>query len=162
MFEGKITVIESSSKDLEINLSLNGFEAQKCSFPFTYNSVSHSTCINENSANSWCSPVPTHTNQSLNCDTVFHSALDECPGNLYTSSICGEFESSNIYSMKFSICPNSPPTINSVSVKYLSYTDTVVIDGSSFSQIECENEIYIGNYYYDKSQRHWQINKKMS
>lgn len=139
-------MIEGSSKDHEISVKLNGFEAQKCNFPFIYDSSSHSQCVSSDiAAYSWCSPYPEYTNQTLNCDNLFlGGSFDSCPGMPYTHQFCGHPEASSIYSMKFTTCPNSPPIISGVSVRYVSYSDMINITGSGFSALPCENEIYIG------------------
>ncbi len=45
-------------------------KAQKCSFPFTYNSNSYSSCTNTDLSYNWCSPTSTYSGQSLKCDPI--------------------------------------------------------------------------------------------
>jgi hypothetical protein len=136
-------VSESSSIDYDISLKLNGFEAQKCSYPFTYESTQYQTCV-DGPEYSWCSPYPEYTNQTLNCDVYFQGTFDSCAGKPYTYDSCGYVMPNSIYSMKFTSCPSNPPVIKSVSVRYVSYSDMINITGSGFSSTFCENEIYIG------------------
>ena len=67
-FRGVVQVSNSSNIELDINVSLNKFNAQKCSFPFTYNSNSYSSCTTDGFGYNWCSPTPTFNNQIIKCD----------------------------------------------------------------------------------------------
>ena len=69
-FRGIIQVSDSSDKELELSVTLNGYSAQKCSFPFTYNSNNYSQCTNTDFGYNWCSPSATYTNQALKCDSL--------------------------------------------------------------------------------------------
>jgi len=95
IFRGVVLVSSSLDVQQELNVQLNGFKgwnyeilnifcetlnefsnleifqkAQKCSFPFTYNSNSYSTCTNADLNYNWCSPSSTYSGQSLKCDPI--------------------------------------------------------------------------------------------
>ena len=67
-----IVIVSSSNEDkqLELSVSLNGFTAQKCSFPFTYNSTVYENCTDVDLGYSWCSPTSNYSGQSLRCDPI--------------------------------------------------------------------------------------------
>lgn len=133
-------------RELPLSVRLNGFEAQYCSFPFIYNSISYSTCTALNGLDyPWCSPWPVYTNQTLRCATATDQSPSTCVGEAFQGAYCGDVDSNSPNTMKFTVCPNNSPQVNSVSVQYISFDDVIVIEGDHFSSTQCENEIYIGN-----------------
>jgi hypothetical protein len=67
-FRGVIIVEDPVDKTFEIEVSVGGIKAQKCSFPFNYKSNAYSQCTNVDQSFNWCSPTLEHNGQFLNCD----------------------------------------------------------------------------------------------
>ena len=83
---------DSSDKQLDVNVNLNGFAglffskifvsnlwkktlkvqilAQKCAFPFKFNSNLYSSCIQDTYNYNWCSPSSTFNGQIIKCDPI--------------------------------------------------------------------------------------------
>jgi hypothetical protein len=58
---------EANNKVERIEVKVNGFVAQQCSFPFEYKNVTYSACTNIDQTFSWCSPYPIFNGQILKC-----------------------------------------------------------------------------------------------
>lgn len=74
-FRGTVVVEANTDKDLDVDVSLNGIKAQKCAFPFTYNSNSYSSCTNVDQSYNWCSPTNVSNGQILKCDPISKNKL---------------------------------------------------------------------------------------
>ena len=69
-FRGLINVKDTLDRELEINLELNGFKAQKCVFPFNYKSINYTNCIQNDFNYNWCSPTQIFSGQAIKCDQI--------------------------------------------------------------------------------------------
>ena len=116
----------ASYKDLELSVKLNGFEAQKCNFPFTYKAKLYESCTNADLNFDWCSPTSEYTNQTLKCEISTTMPNVPCPGESLDSNVCGYSNESSWYHMRFTTCPSHPATIKAVSTEF-AYFDTVII-----------------------------------
>jgi hypothetical protein len=75
-FRGIIFVNDTTpNRELEINISLNDFKAQKCHFPFEYksntyksNTYTFDSCIFGDQSFRWCSPTSVFNGQYLPCN----------------------------------------------------------------------------------------------
>lgn len=67
-FRGVINVVDSVDKEMEVDVRVNAYSAQKCHFPFDYNGKTYNTCTNETVGYNWCSPTPNFHLQRLKCD----------------------------------------------------------------------------------------------
>lgn len=143
-FRGTIQVIDSVDKQLDINVKLNGYSAQKCAFPFSYNGVNYTACTNEGEAFSWCSPSHEFNGQKLKCDPLETAPVANCPGTSTDAAACGVTAPTSLYSMLFTSCQGNMATVTSVSVTESTYDADIVISGSGFSATQCENRVMIG------------------
>lgn len=71
LFRGIVNVSDTNDKQLELNVKLNGFTAQKCMFPFNYKSNSYSECTNQTDISfKWCSPTQSFSGQIFQCGPI--------------------------------------------------------------------------------------------
>ncbi len=71
VFRGIVNVSDTNDKQLELNVKLNGFTAQKCTFPFNYKSNSYSECTNQTDISfKWCSPTQSFSGQIFQCGPI--------------------------------------------------------------------------------------------
>lgn len=125
--------------------------AQKCSFPFQYNSNNYTTCTNTDQTYNWCSPSPEFNGQYLPCD--LKSKLEKLR-NIYkkinvffkifigsvnkTCSNASVDENSFNFNSSFSISNNmvftsaQMPAIISVSPSDITYQSIITILGTIF------------------------------
>ena len=59
---------ESHDKVERVEVKVNGFVAEQCSFPFEYNGNTYLACTNIDQTFSWCSPTPIFNGQVLHCN----------------------------------------------------------------------------------------------
>lgn len=74
-FRGLIDVKDTLDRELEINLKLNGFKAQKCAFPFNYKSDNYTSCIQNDLNYNWCSPSLLFSGQKIHCDVISNTEI---------------------------------------------------------------------------------------
>lgn len=145
IFRGSIQVVDSADKQLDLNVKLNGFNAQKCVFPFSYMGTEYSTCTNQDETFNWCSPSAEFNGEKLKCDPLETAPLDTCPGSSIDANTCGVTAPTSPYSMLFTSCQNSMASISSISVTNSTYDADIVISGSGFSNNQCENKVMVGS-----------------
>ncbi|CAF0710276.1 unnamed protein product [Brachionus calyciflorus] len=141
-FRGVIEVLDKTiDKELEIDVTLNGIKAQKCSFPFVYKSISYNSCTNTDQAFNWCSPNSTFTGQILKCEPLNPIPDPSCSTKSVDLTSCN---ATNVgpYSLKFTHC--QVPKITNISPLNVNYNTLITIDGTGFSSNQCENEVYLG------------------
>jgi hypothetical protein len=65
-----IVVVSNSTptQELELNVNINQIYAQKCQFPFLYNSTIYTSCIFGDQTFRWCSPTTIFSGQYLPCN----------------------------------------------------------------------------------------------
>lgn len=142
-FRGVINVVDSFDKELEVNVQLNGFSAQKCSFPFTYNSNSYSSCTQTDFNFNWCSPSSTFTGQILKCDSISQPTTGACDGaslNLNTYSLT---QPASVYKVLFTTGNSQLPTITSMTSDNITLNSEITIEGTGFSTTQCENQVFV-------------------
>ena len=70
-FRGVINVAAATDKELSVKVVLNGFEAQKCAFPFEYQATNYTQCTSAAPYNyNWCSPSSVYAGQALQCNPL--------------------------------------------------------------------------------------------
>lgn len=69
-FRGVVKVEDGQDRVFDFSLNLNGFEAQKCVFPFEYHGVTYNDCTNVDLGYLWCSPTATYSGQIIRCDSI--------------------------------------------------------------------------------------------
>lgn len=141
---GVIIVRESTFKDFEVNVKLNGFEAQKCAYPFTYKAQEYESCTTADQTYEWCSPTSQFTNQILKCQVTSEILNGTCPGEAFDSNMCGHGKESSGYDLRFTTCPSQPVSVNALSTEFIYFDTNITINGIGFSSVSCENEVYIG------------------
>lgn len=69
-FRGVIQVDDTFDKELELNVNINNYNAQKCAFPFTYKSNNYTDCTQVDFNFNWCSPNSVFNGQVIPCDPI--------------------------------------------------------------------------------------------
>lgn len=136
-FRGVVSVLDSFDKQLEVDVQLNGFKAQKCQFPF------NSSCAQIDFNYTRCSPTETYTGQAFKCIN-FTETSETCFGNSLNFTSNSLINSAPIYKMLFTTGNNTLPTIESITTDNIHFNSRIIIKGSNFSTIECENKVIIG------------------
>ncbi|CAF0756351.1 unnamed protein product [Brachionus calyciflorus] len=142
-FRGVIEVLDQTvdEKVFAVQVTLNEIQAQKCSFPFTYNEVEYSACTDIDKGFDWCSPTPIYSGQFIRClnDSV---EPDSCSSKKVDIPTCTDTTSPSKGSFKFTHCQSAQ--ITNISPLTVDYDTLLTIEGTGFSSTQCENKVLIG------------------
>ncbi len=106
IFRGIIEVVATADKHLKLDVNLNGYTAQKCTFPFAYMENNYTACTSEGESFSWCSPSPIYNGQKLKCDPIQAAPVASCPGSSVDAVTCNSqtIVPTDPYAMLFTSC----------------------------------------------------------
>jgi len=122
---GTVTVLPASSLSFAFSVHVNGIEAQMLA-----------------------------PNSSVVAPEL---PLDECPGSAKKADQCGDYPESYLetYVMTFTRCVGEPVIVTDVYPQYVSFDDDLVVEGEGFSELQCENEVYIGGVLCKQTPGNW-------
>ncbi|CAF3925163.1 unnamed protein product [Rotaria sp. Silwood2] len=148
ILRGVITVVDAQPQILTVQAISNSFTAQSCVFPFTYNSVSYTACTTMNDTQPWCSPSSVYTGQRLYCTPRTSVPVSSCGSSSNLNpSLCLQTVPSAI-PLEFLSTSCTLGSVTLISPVQGTAGTTIIITGTGFSTVACENDVQIGSSYH--------------
>ncbi|CAF4567828.1 unnamed protein product, partial [Rotaria magnacalcarata] len=120
---------------------------QSCIFPFTFNSVSYTSCTTINDTQQWCSPSPIYTGQRLYCTPSTSVPVSSCGvSSVINPNTCSQTVPTT-NPLLFLFTPCSVGTVTSISPVQGVAGTAITITGTNFGTNNCENQVFIGSIY---------------
>ncbi|CAF3294041.1 unnamed protein product [Rotaria sp. Silwood2] len=145
---GVIDVVALMPKTMTVEAIWNKLTAQRCAFPFIFNSVNYTACTSANDTRLWCSPTSVYTGQRLYCTPTTSVPTSSCPWRTLNASSCGESvpTSSNPTQFLSTIC--TVESVTDMSPLEGAAGTQLTITGTNFDGNMCDYDIQIGSSYH--------------